>query len=271
LLERDAPHSSSTGDAENTAFSDERKRTVATDAASILDQEPNAVEEDWSKYPILFCLATDLLQWMRMSPRSRYEEDEVHTQTIWRSLTYDRKIGKQGRATPEYAEYYRCYFQRIELYHGSSYDEKIQRMVDIQQKLLAMPTVSGLLLSDDAMRDMLQRYLRAESDYTDLFDRAARRFCYQLRATITRTKFVAMVPHAAKKGDILVVIKGVSVPMIFRPVAIDEAASTEETKRDEGSVSDNRFKVARQAYAYGHMDGEISEISGYESETVVLV
>ncbi|KAE9362600.1 hypothetical protein N431DRAFT_358359 [Stipitochalara longipes BDJ] len=50
------------------------------------------------------------------------------------------------------------------------------------------------------------------------FGRAARRFCFQLRESMTSTGIVSMVPHQTEVGDFVVVIKGVCVPMVLREV-----------------------------------------------------
>ncbi|PMD42832.1 hypothetical protein L207DRAFT_391814, partial [Hyaloscypha variabilis F] len=71
--------------------------------------------------------------------------------------------------------------------------------------------------------------------------RAAARFCFQLRESMTSTGIVSMVPHRTEVGDFIVVIKGVCVPMVLREV----------------NGFDGRFQVVGQAYCHGFMNGEI--------------
>jgi hypothetical protein len=62
-----------------------------------------------------------------------------------------------------------------------------------------------------------------------------------------------MVPHRTQRGDVVVVIKGVSVPMVLRL---------------EG---EDRFKVVGQAYFHGFMDGEVFEMDDMKEEEIRLV
>jgi hypothetical protein len=118
---------------------------------------------------------------------------------------------------------------------------------------------------------MIKNHIEKKNEMAQRFVRAALRFCVQLRAAITRTGSVAMVPHATETGDVIIVMKGVPVPMVLRPVSPEEISGEEDTKLDEGSAPGKRFKVVGQAYVYGITDGEVSEDSGYECETVVIV
>ena len=74
-----------------------------------------------------------------------------------------------------------------------------------------------------------------------------------MRIAMTNDGFVGMVPHLTERGDVVAVIKGVCVPMVFR---------------EEG---EGRWKVVGQAYFYGFMNGEVFEMDDMEGQEIVLV
>jgi hypothetical protein len=267
-LEDPAPQTSGIGNSGTVAAEEERTEVTSSCAASPQDQEHNADMDDLSKYPPLFHLAGDVMEWVRIS--GRYD-DEDHGEIIWRSLTCDRALDRKPRAPPEYGAYFRVYYEITKLQCGSSHDDWLKKTMEIKQKILARFGVADQIPSGEAMLDMIKNHIEKENEMAKRFVRAARRFSFQLRAAIIRTGFVAMVPHATETGDIITVMKGVPVPMVLRPVSPEEVSGEEDTKLDEGSAPGNRFKVVGQAYVYGIMDGEVPEDSGYECETVVIV
>jgi hypothetical protein len=267
-LEKPSPQTSGIGNSGTVAAEGERTEVTRSCAASPQDQEHNANMDDLSKYPPLFCLVGDVMEWLRIS--GRYG-DEDHREIVWRSLTCDRALDEKRRAPPEYGAYFRVYYERTKLRCGSSDDDWLKKIMDIEQEILTRSGVADQIPSREVMLDMIKNHIEKESKMAQRFVRAALRFCFQLRAAITRTGFVAMVPHATETGDVITVMKGVPVPMVLRPVSPEDVSGKEDTKLDEGSAPGNRFKVVGQAYVYGIMDGEVSEDSGYECETIVIV
>jgi hypothetical protein len=88
------------------------------------------------------------------------------------------------------------------------------------------------------------------------FHSEARRFCFHMRVATTKTGYVGMVPQQARAGDIIVVIKGVSVPMIIRRAKAEEES----------------FILVGQAYFYGFMQGEVFvDRDGFKEEIITLV
>ena len=264
--EEPAPQTSGIGNSGAVTAEVERTEVTSSCEASPEDQERNAGTDGLSTYPPLFRLANDVMEWLRTS--GRYG-DEDYTEIIWRSLTCDQALDRRPRAPAGYGACFRAYYERTKLVYGSSHDDRLKKIMDIEQKILA--GVADQIPSDEAILDMMKNYIELEKEMSWWFQRAAKRFCFQLRGAITGTGFVAMVPHATETGDVITVMKGIPVPMVLRPVSREEVSGNENTKPDRESALGNRFKVVGQAYVYGIMDGEVLEDSGYECETVVIV
>jgi hypothetical protein len=104
---------------------------------------------------------------------------------------------------------------------------------------------------------MFSIYLRLEDEGSGTFSRAIRRLCFRLRDAYGEERLVGRVPHCAERGDSVVVIKGVSVPMVIRPVV------------DDGHTG--RFELVGQAYYYGFMHGEMLIHPQPEFEAITIV
>jgi Heterokaryon incompatibility protein (HET) len=210
------------------------------------EREQASIDEEWSKYPNLFRYIATVLSFIRESPK--YKDDEI--EIIWRTMICDRELGTQRKAPAGYDEYFRSYFETVKFCYAP--EGAVEPVLQIQRQILDSP-FKDQIKSLEQLRDLVHRCLAVEQRQAGLFQRAARIFCFSMRAAITSTGFVGMVPHRTQRGDVVVVIKGVSVPMVLRL---------------EG---EDRFKVVGQAYFHGFMDGEVFEMDDMKEEEIRLV
>lgn len=211
------------------------------------EREQASIDEEWSKYPNLYRYIATVLSFI--SESSKYKDDD-QIEITWRTMICDRELGTQRKAPAGYGEYFRSYFKAVKFYYTPG--GGVERFMQIQRQILDS-SFKDQIKSPEQLEDLVYRCLDAERSEAGLFARAARRSCYSMRAAITSTGFVGMVPHRTQRGDVVVVIKGVSVPMVLRL---------------EG---EDRFKVVGQAYFYGFMDGEVFEMDNMKEEEIRLV
>ena len=99
----------------------------------------------------------------------------------------------------------------------------------------------------------LRRWLLEVRFGAEIFAHKARQMGFRLRVAALRDGRVAMVPRETRLGDVLVVIRGVRVPMVLRP------------KRGR------RFELVGQAYVYGLMSGEALKSKEFKEESIALI
>lgn len=230
---------------ESTDQSEPSSETVSPAMDPI--QEQAKIDDDWSKFPILFRRLAEIFSCIQSSPRYM---DSDHLSLVWRTMTCDREIGTQGKAPPEYDDHFRSYWEMMKCSHFQG--EAFAHFMQVHRQFLESP-LSDRIESAEQLNSLVQRYLESQRNQAAFFQQAAQRFCYSMRVAITNTGFVGMVPHRTQRGDAIVVIKGVSVPMVLRR---------------EG---DGRFKVVGQAYFHGFMDGEVFEMDNMEEEELILI
>lgn len=181
--------------------------------------------------------------------------DEDKKDVIWRTMTCERKVGTNSRAPPEYYQDWKTYCEVTRMaYLPGQLTERVKELTfplpenAEMRKRIQCPKYCAEGIRRDAEL-MWEQYER--------FGRAARRFCFQLRESMTSTGIVSMVPQRTEVGDFIVVIKGVCVPMVLREV--------------NGFYG--RFQVVGQAYCHGFMNGEILQRSEAEFEfnTIFLI
>ena len=210
-------------------------------------QEQAKVDEEWSKVPNIVHYFGRILSYITQSPKYA---DSNHIDIDWRTMICDRELGTQRKAPAEYNDHFRRYWEMYKFFYVQG--AALEHVVQVQRQILESP-LGDRIESAEQLRALVQRYLDEQRNQAALFERAARRFCYSMRAAITNTGFVGMVPCRTQRGDVVVVIKGVSVPMILR--------------REE----DRQFKVIGQAYFHGFMDGEVFEMDDMKEEELTLV
>ncbi|KAG8532905.1 uncharacterized protein KY384_002783 [Bacidia gigantensis] len=224
-------------------------------------------EAEWAQYPILFRYVTDVSTWIEQSPR--YSPDE-HLEVLWRTMVCDRELGTQRKAPDEYYENFHCWWENLKFCYVSTMDERENRIGKVQQGIIATRAEANLTTTRDQLFVLTRMCMEAEAEKAALFDRAARRFCFQLRASVTRTGFVGLVPQPTEPEDVLALIKGVKVPIILRP---RKAAATGELPTEgEGAAAQKlpQYTVVGQAYFYGMMNGEIPKTKGYHWDKILL-
>ena len=103
--EEPAPQTSGIGKSGAVTAEAERTEVTSSCEASPQDQERNSGTDGLSKYPPLFRLANDVMEWLRTS--GRYG-DEDYTEIIWRSLTCDQALDRRPRAPAGYGACFRA-------------------------------------------------------------------------------------------------------------------------------------------------------------------
>jgi hypothetical protein len=214
------------------------------------EEEPEIFDEkDWSKYPVLFRVFGVVQTYLQMSLSPLYKDKDTF-EILWRTMICDRELGAQHKASPEFGSYFMSYVDHVKLMYGIV--SPLDHVGRIQDKILSSP-LGVLIQTSEQLLDLVRRVGFAEQEEATKFDIAARKFCHSMRVTITDTGVVGMVPRRAEKGDVVVVVKGVTVPLVLR--------------RDR----DGRFKVVGQAYFWGFMNGEVFEMQDMEEEEIVLI
>ena len=80
--------------------------------------------------------------------------------------------------------------------------------------------------------------------------------CTSRKFAVTERRYIGLVPHCAKEGDILAILCGAPIPFVLRvPEIFPNPAQT--------SLESPRFLVG-DAYVHGVMDGEVLVDKGFE-------
>jgi len=210
-------------------------------------------EEEWTHVPVLIRYTYEMLVQVRAS--GAYEDQDA-VEVTCRTMVCDRQPGSLYRATPaEYVEFFKAYFTTcLTLLKGSSFSE-----FDFKQ--FVRDNSGEVDIASHSQKDIqafhgpylksLSHRWRCGSRFKD----SANWYCYDKRLGITEKGLVGLVPHRTELGDQLVVVAGVSVPMILRKVAGYE----------------DRYVVVGQTFFHGLMYGEIFEAGHYDSEVITLV
>jgi hypothetical protein len=237
----------------------------------VLGTNNEAVSSD---FPVLSRYVSEIANLAMASPA--YGQDFIDV--IWRTATCDREVLSDNRAPVTYKDYFFAYMEEVRFEYMPGQKEK--RLMELARMARFRQLSNGERLEDSLKRDrwstlnLLRQILRedlmshAESiaqavtaevekmqRESALLQRAVRRFCFQLRAAGTDNGRVGVVPHKAKAGDIVVIIKGVCVPMILRKI----------------EESDNQYLVVGQAYFRGFMYGEVFQSDDIREQTITLV
>ena len=205
-------------------------------------------DEEWSKYPVLFHILGVVHAYLHMSLSPLYKDkDEI--EIIWRTMICDRELGTQRKAPPEYETYFQSYIDHVKLMYGIV--SLLDHVSRIQDRILNSP-LRVQIHTPEQLFDLFRRLAMVEQEKASKFKSAARKFCHSMRISITGTGAVGLVPRCTQKGDVVVVVKGVNVPLVLR------------------RERDDHFKVVGQAYFWGFMNGEAFEMDNMEQEEIVL-
>lgn len=71
------------------------------------------------------------------------------------------------------------------------------------------------------------------------------------RTCTTQNRYFGTVPDEAEEGDLIVILFGIDIPFVLRP------------------VGDNTFKLIGHCYVHGIMDGELVVAGEYSRDTEV--
>lgn len=136
------------------------------------------------------------------------------------------------KAPLQYETLFLSYMNHFRLHYGIvsplEYTENIQaRVLHFELHAQQLQSVQYSLL--------VGRMGVLEKEEARQFKIAAGMFCHSLRVVTTHTGIVGMVPRSTRNDDIVVVVRGVNVPLILR--------------RED----DKEFKLVGQAYFWGFM------------------
>jgi hypothetical protein len=213
-----------------------------------------------------------------MALHSPAYEMGIWSGVTWRTMTCNREVGTYNRAPPEYAQYFWDYMADMDCRylpgHGNKtwlrrartarlaqilreegVEEITSEILESRHSLLTQILQEDQRSILDSTFDVVLREFEDTRRRSQLFQRAVRRLCFQLRGAMTASGLVGLVPHGVEVGDFLVVIKGVCVPMILRKVG-------EEI---------DQYVVVGQAYFDGLMDGEALQSGEFSEQTITIV
>jgi hypothetical protein len=206
---------------------------------------------DRSDWPPLYFIMEEISCSLKSS--SQYAEQD-HGNIIWRTMVCSHQSESHMETREDYSDSYKSFVDITRCQYEPGYlVEKVKRVVAMVE--------SESPPNNESTRDehsllAFWRYFGDMNLGAEKFHSEARRFCFHMRVATTKTGHVGMVPQQARAGDIVVVIKGVSVPMIIR-----------RSKAEEES-----FILVGQAYFYGFMQGEVFlNMDDYEEEIITLV
>jgi len=204
-----------------------RQSETSTETSPPVESGENATpdDEDWSKYPVVF----SVLGVLRISLSPLYA-DEAKIEIIWRTMICDQKFETQRKAPPECESHFRSYVDHVKFLNGIV--NSLDHVRRIQDRVLNSP-LRVQIHNPEQFCNLARRVGVDEREEAGKFERAAQNFCHSMRVTITDTRAAGMVPRCTQKGDVVVVVKGVNVPLV---------------PRREGH---DRFKVGGQAYSGG--------------------
>jgi hypothetical protein len=228
-----------------------RQSKPSTETSPPVESENKAApdDKDWSKYPILFRVLGIVQAYLFMSLSPIYK-DKDKIDILWRTMICDRESGTQRKAPPEYESYFRSYVEYVRLMYGEM--SLLDYVTRIQDQILNSP-LSVDIHTSEQLFDLVRHVRVVETEKASKFRMAAQKFCHSMRITMTDYGAVGIVPQRTQKGDVVVVVKGVNVPLVLRR---------------EG---DDRFNVVGQAYFWGVMNGEVFEMDDMEEEEIVLI
>ncbi|KAH0534096.1 hypothetical protein FGG08_007305 [Glutinoglossum americanum] len=240
-------------------------------APLVLGTDDEAVSSD---FPVLSRYISEIANIALASPA--YERNFIDV--IWRTATCDHEVLSNNRAPGTYIDYFFSYMEEVrfeympgqkkkrllelarmarfrQLSNGESPEDSLKRDRQPTLNLLRQILREDLMSHAESLAQAVTAEVKKMQRESALFQRAARRFCLQLRVAQTDDGRVGVVPHQAEAGDVAVIIKGVCVPMILRKVG----------------KSDNRYLVVGQAYFHGFMHGEVFQSGGFTEQTITLV
>jgi hypothetical protein len=233
----------------NSKSPDEAIKELLSPARSEEAANTQRTEDELLQSPVLWSYLSEITTHVTNSTAYSNEDKK---EIIWRTMICEREIGTSHRAPPEYYGDWKTYCEVVKmLYLPGSFKQRL--------KQISWPPHGN---QESGTKAQCPKYTEetAPSDASlildayERFQRAAHRLCFQLRAGMSSTGLVDMVPHRTEIGDFIVIIKGVCVPFVLRRV----------------DGFDDRFQVVGQAYFYGFMNGEVLQRSALEFDTIFL-
>jgi hypothetical protein len=166
------------------------------------------VDDEWARFFVLFRYMSEAYSHIQKSPAY---EDEDPIEVASRTMVFDREAGTANQApAAEYAESFATVARLAKHVQQQLSITDQASPADEQPHFCTSPTPLYI--------DMATHFWKIDG----VFERAARRLCFQMREAVTKQGLVGLVPHAPELGDELVIIRGVCVPMILRPVVGQE-------------------------------------------------
>lgn len=223
--------------------SDAGKTDVEPEAIAetlISDEITSVVEEkllECSKHLIIFYMSESIFTYLDKSLSPVYK-DKDFSEVVWRTMICDRELDSQRKAPWHYRTHFLSYLSRVLFAFGMVCVPEYEQA--IWGRVLNEPLADQFQTSEQFL-DMFVRVKNMQGEEAAEFVKAASKFCHSMRVIMTDTGVVGMVPRCTQKRDVVVVVKGVSVPLVLRREV------------------DGRFKVVGQAYFWGLMNGEVFE------------
>jgi heterokaryon incompatibility protein (HET) len=217
------------------------------------DKEKNVQSnlEDRSDWPPLYLIVEEISNSLKQSPK--YAEQD-YSNVIWRTLICSDQLKSIKEAHKDYNDAYESFVDITKCQYEPGYlIQKVKRVITIVE---SEPVSNDINQDEDDILTPFLRHFRDMNLGAEKFNSEARRFCFHMRIATTKTGYIGMVPQQAQEGDTVIVIKGVSVPMIIRRAKLKEES----------------FILVGQAYFYGFMHGEVISNNGeFKEETITLV
>lgn len=215
--------------------------------------DPEATSESRPDWPPLLFIIREVLSSLRTS--SRYSEQD-YDDIVWRTMVCSYHFESIEQSRQDYSGPYkaflditRCQFEREYL---------ARKILEIFVTCIGSnkPPPKGTSPEDDPVFHSFVQKLGELNLRAERFHSEARRFCFHMRVAKTDSGYIGMVAQQAQAGDIIVIIKGVPVPMIVRRSEAEEEC----------------FKLVGQAYFYGLLERqELTKDENLTEETITLV